>query len=161
MEEGWVIHLQSQGRVSTWGHWCHCWTLRRVGFPWSQMVLPQFWLPRRDSTSSNSDTWGSFLLFLSFAGLDFVHLCVESWPGSCTSTLGIHSFTDSLFLYSCLYSFLTDPLSASTTGIRLSFYFWSFSLTQKSSIWITSQTRERGIWYSTYFYHSHDVMSCA
>ena len=50
--------------------------------------------------------------------MDFVHSRVGPWSGSCTSTHGIHSFTTSLSLYSCLRSFLVDPLSAPTTGIR-------------------------------------------
>ena len=32
---------------------------RSVVFPWRQVVLPQFWLTRRDSTSSKYGCWGS------------------------------------------------------------------------------------------------------
>ena len=122
-----------------------------------------------------------FLLFLSFAGF-CTFVC-----GSLVGILYLHT-RNTLLHHFTLFVFVSSLLSHRPSfciynrNSRFRFYFWSFFLTQKSSIWITLQTREKGewldwstllcaldsptftvsmFWCSTCFYHLHDLMSCA
>ena len=102
---------------------------RSAVFPWRQVVLPQFWMSRRDSTSSKYGCWGSLCFVVIFSAFFL------GFPGRVCSVLGASVFAATIYrcgarhshrcnlpdhipsslrsACSFLHFILADPLSAS------------------------------------------------
>ncbi len=107
---------------------------RRVVFPWRQVVLPQFWLSRRVSTSSNSGGVG-FVLFL----LLFLRCIV-------TVFLYVHSTGDFLVGYVPLLALVFLPLQSTvvvlvilTTATYPTTSHYNILGTQKRGEWMDNK----------------------
>jgi len=145
-----------------------CFSHRSAVFPWRQVVLPQFWLPRRDSTSSNTGGVG-FVLFLllflccivslaitgdfgrAFSIVVIVHFCRYNLPLWCSqfSPLQLtrpHPIA-SLFVLVPSLNFPRSSLSIKTGSLRFHFSFWSSSSRRRAPS-IALLDAGRGEWFA-------------
>ncbi len=120
---------------------------RSAVFPWRQVVLPQFWLARRDSTSSKYGCWGSLCFVVIFSAFFL------GFSGRVCSVVGASVFAATIYRCGarhCHYCNLPDHIPSS---LRSSCSFLRFILddplsashSRRPSLFITTfSARRRG-----------------
>ncbi len=97
---------------------------RSVVFPCRQVVLPQFWLPRRGSTSSKYGCWGSLCFVVIFSAFSL------GFSGRVCSVVGASVFAATIYRCGARHSHRCNLPDHIPSSLRSSYYsFPSFSPT--------------------------------
>jgi hypothetical protein len=107
-------------------------------FPWRQVVLPQFWLSRRDSTSSKYGCWGSLCFVVIFSEFFL------GFSGRVCSVVGASVFASTIYRCGARHSHHYNLPDNIPSSLRSSCSFLRFILTDTLSALQHSRHTEEG-----------------
>ncbi len=107
-----------------------------TSFPWRQVVLPQFWLPRRGSTSSKYGCWGSLCFVVIFSAFFL------GFSGRVCSVVGASVFAATIYRCGARHSHRCNLPDHIPSSLRSSCSFLRFFLEN------TEEGRTNGLVYA-------------